>query len=421
MFKSSVAFVRIFVLLAIIGASESSSQNLLNGPECVAFDSLRNRYLVTNVGDGRVVEIDSNGVQSYWGNFTPSGMSLGCLIIENRFYFSNGDCDVLGLDLETGDQNWIFSAPEADQFGVDGLAADTSGYLYVVGRLNGMIYKIRISDGEATHLITSGLPQFPQELYYDAKYDRLLVCAWWSSTPIMAVDVKTGALSTLVSSTVGWSDGITMDPQRNVYIASEKYGVVTVYDSTFANPPDTIISGLIGPAGLEFNWRDRILAIPVSDIDTVIFISMEDTDGDGRADMLDNCPLSNNPDQSDTDGDGLGDVCDNCLNVGNPNQNDDDGDGVGDVCDICPGFDDTADADDDGIPDSCDYIRGDANNDWQVNVGDAVYLITHVFKGGPAPISEIAGDANCDSQVNVGDAVFLISYVFKGGPAPCDS
>jgi hypothetical protein len=63
-------------------------------------------------------------------------------------------------------------------------------------------------------------------------------------------------------------------------------------------------------------------------------------------------------------------------------------------------------------------ICGDANGDNQVNVGDAVYVINYVFKGGPAPNPLCAGDANGDGQVNVGDAVYLISYVFKGGPPP---
>lgn len=67
------------------------------------------------------------------------------------------------------------------------------------------------------------------------------------------------------------------------------------------------------------------------------------------------------------------------------------------------------------------YICGDANSDEGVNVGDAVYLINYVFKGGPAPDPLEAGDANCDGGVNVGDAVYLINYVFKGGPAPCAS
>jgi hypothetical protein len=74
------------------------------------------------------------------------------------------------------------------------------------------------------------------------------------------------------------------------------------------------------------------------------------------------------------------------------------------------------------IAEVCDCMPGDANNDGEVNVGDAVYLISYVFKGGPPPVpyAICSGDANCDCQCNVGDAVFIISYVFKGGPAPCD-
>ena len=64
-------------------------------------------------------------------------------------------------------------------------------------------------------------------------------------------------------------------------------------------------------------------------------------------------------------------------------------------------------------------VCGDANNDSAVNVGDAVYLINYVFKGGPPPQPLLCcGDANGDVNVNVGDAVYLINYVFKGGPPP---
>jgi len=63
-------------------------------------------------------------------------------------------------------------------------------------------------------------------------------------------------------------------------------------------------------------------------------------------------------------------------------------------------------------------ICGDANGDEQVNVGDAVFLINYVFKGGPAPDPVEVGDANGDGDTNVGDAVYLINFVFKGGPAP---
>lgn len=63
-------------------------------------------------------------------------------------------------------------------------------------------------------------------------------------------------------------------------------------------------------------------------------------------------------------------------------------------------------------------IAGDANGDGTVNIGDAVFVVNYVFRGGPAPDPLSAGDANCDGKINVGDAVYLVNYIFRGGPAP---
>ena len=64
------------------------------------------------------------------------------------------------------------------------------------------------------------------------------------------------------------------------------------------------------------------------------------------------------------------------------------------------------------------YICGDANADESINVGDAVFLINYIFKGGNPPVPRCVGDANDDDAVNVGDAVYLINYIFKGGNPP---
>jgi len=64
------------------------------------------------------------------------------------------------------------------------------------------------------------------------------------------------------------------------------------------------------------------------------------------------------------------------------------------------------------------YMYGDANGDRVVNVGDGVYVVAYVFKGGPAPEPMQAGDATCDEACNVADAVYIINFVFKGGPEP---
>ncbi|MEZ5360562.1 MAG: PQQ-binding-like beta-propeller repeat protein [Candidatus Zixiibacteriota bacterium] len=396
------------------------AQNLLSVPECIAFDSLSNRYFVSNGGDGLIVEIDSTGAQAYWGNFISQGLAAGSIIDGDVIYVSLGMQDVVGFDLATGEQVWSYTVPGFN-FGVDGLAIDTSGYLYVVGRTSGRIMKIRLSDMTGTELVSSGLHQYSQELVYDAKYHRLLVVAYAPNSPIYAVDANSGAISIVVSATVGQLDGLTIDPQRNVYIASGQYGVVHMYDSTFTKPPVIIISGLAGPSGLEFSWSNRILAIPLVDADSIVYIDMADNDSDGTSDIIDNCPAHANADQADSDGDTVGDACDNCPEAENTEQIDSDGDGFGDACDLCPGFDDSIDENENGVPDGCDYICGDANADATINVGDAVFMIRYIFSGGPAPDPVCSGDANGDGNANIGDAVYLITFIFKGGPEPTES
>ncbi|MDD4051174.1 MAG: dockerin type I repeat-containing protein, partial [candidate division Zixibacteria bacterium] len=66
-----------------------------------------------------------------------------------------------------------------------------------------------------------------------------------------------------------------------------------------------------------------------------------------------------------------------------------------------------------------DFKAGDANGDGNVNIGDAVYLISYIFRGGPSPQPLEAGDANCNHAINVGDAVYIVNYVFRNGPEPC--
>ncbi len=62
---------------------------------------------------------------------------------------------------------------------------------------------------------------------------------------------------------------------------------------------------------------------------------------------------------------------------------------------------------------------GDVNNDGVIDVGDVVYLINYLFKGGLAPVPlRCVGDVNNDDVVDIGDVVYLINYLFKSGIAP---
>ena len=64
------------------------------------------------------------------------------------------------------------------------------------------------------------------------------------------------------------------------------------------------------------------------------------------------------------------------------------------------------------------YVSGDANGDYEVALGDVVYLVTHLYKKGASPEPVCAGDANGDGTVDVGDIVYLLTYILRNGPLP---
>ncbi len=153
-----------------------------------------------------------------------------------------------------------------------------------------------------------------------------------------------------------------------------------------------------------------------------------DADGDGVADVTDNCPTIANPTQDNSDGDPLGDACDNCPNVDNPGQEDGDSDGVGDLCDNCP--DDPnplqTDSDGNGVGDACEppclCLVGDADGSGAISIADVVYIIQRIFGGGPAPTpyEVCSGDADCNCTLSIGDAVYIVGYIFGGATTPCE-
>lgn len=63
-------------------------------------------------------------------------------------------------------------------------------------------------------------------------------------------------------------------------------------------------------------------------------------------------------------------------------------------------------------------MPGDADSNGLWTISDAVYLISHIFAGGPPPAATCRGDANCDCILTISDAVYLINYIFAGGPSP---
>ncbi len=199
------------------------------------------------------------------------------------------------------------------------------------------------------------------------------------------------------SATIGFGDGVGVT--RQVFRAIAASDIIDLALTPGLGVPSA--DGCDGSAN-----RLTILDVP------------PDTDGDGIADNLDNCPSTPNASQTDADGDLLGDACDNCPNAANQDQSDLDGDGKGDACDPIIAdsrrdfttsgtqgdngwyyghYDRTADAEPKAYDANADFIAFDPvqhwmGADWDLDMGAGNAPWTH--------ISQVLGHPNGPNNVN---------------------
>ena len=247
----------------------AQAQNLVYKPESVAFDSLRNRYLVSNIGNGAIIAIDTGGVQDTF--MTGFGSCFGNCISGDSFYVSNGT-NIFGIDLTTEEIFMDIEMPPASR-SYDGLTTDTSGNLYVV-YTGGAIYKIPIAQQVYSIYVASGLATATQDIIFDARNNRLLLAGYSTGAPIQAIDMTDSSLTNLVYTPFGFMDGITMDHAGNLYLSCSTGGTVYRYNKHITNPPELISSGHHEPSGLDYNFRDNVLAVPNFSGNTVDFIPL---------------------------------------------------------------------------------------------------------------------------------------------------
>ncbi len=75
------------------------------------------------------------------------------------------------------------------------------------------------------------------------------------------------------------------------------------------------------PAGTVALGGNRATpAVPGGEQSSYVVAVVPDSDGDGVADTIDNCPATPNPTQTDSEADGVGDACDPCTLVDDPAQ-----------------------------------------------------------------------------------------------------
>ena len=61
------------------------------------------------------------------------------------------------------------------------------------------------------------------------------------------------------------------------------------------------------------------------------------------------------------------------------------------------------------------------DGDGQIDIADLVWLVDHMFTGGPPPPCPAQGNVDglgSDSELDIADLVYLVDYMFSAGPEP---
>jgi hypothetical protein len=248
----------------------ADADNLLSGPETVVWDSINQRYLVSNMYTPyNIVAIDLDGNYSVFSSDLnwPHGMTI---VGDTLFVTVNEDAQggVVGLDLSTGAR--VFEQFNPGWYNsLIGLTADTSGWLYI-SHGPSQVHRMRITDGD-WHTVLSGVAM-PNGSHFDAHSNRVLVPAESFQDVIHVIDAAGYALSTLPVQ-YGRYSCITEDQRGNFYISAFWEGEVFRFDDSLNNRE--LVALGTGPEGICFNKHHSTLVVPNLALDVIAFYPLD--------------------------------------------------------------------------------------------------------------------------------------------------
>lgn len=337
--------------------------------------------------DGRYVAF-----QTLATNFGPGDLNAGYDVFLKDFetgeikLISKTPAGTTGNDRSSAptisaDGRFIAFSSRADDLVPGDTNASTDVFLF--DQMDGSILRLTRLDGGEFNA-GSGIPQITAEgrfIYFNSYATNIVPNAQTGALNIFRYDRQTGEFLLVSETLEGRGSNVTSMlgdvSQTGRYVTFYSYaddlvpGDSNGYGDTFVRDMETRTTRIVS-VGADGAHADgpSIYASAVDETGTLVAFQSEasnlaqtpdtnglidiylrrfdtlDRDNDGVPDVSDNCPDTENPDQSNFDGDLDGDTCDS----------DDDNDGISDIDDNCPRAvnPDQADADLDGAGDYCD-------------------------------------------------------------------
>jgi len=259
---------RLMPIWGLMVLSMSLCAQLLNLPESVEHDPYNNRYLVSNWGNGNIVEIDSTGTQSIWLNNVQC--FAGLHRIDSILYVACREYGVKGFNLFTGENVLNVNIPGATN--INDITADNFGNLYVSYPEGNVVYKVNIASGQFWVFADNDL-DFPNGMYFEEENNRLLLVSFRMNSTIQQISLADSTVSLITNPGLHNLDGITRGNDGDYYVSSWYTNSVYKFDATFQNPPEVFSTHYGDPADIFFDKINNLLAVPLFFTHQVEFVN----------------------------------------------------------------------------------------------------------------------------------------------------
>jgi Secretion system C-terminal sorting domain len=247
---------QILFLLFFIVSIPFYSQTL-SSPESVEWDQANNRWLVGNSGNGTIVARSISGTLTAFASGMPSG-PYGIEILGDKVYACSGGF-IRGYNLSNGAN--VFNLNVGGTF-LNGLTSDGVNFLYATDFTAKKIFKIDVAATSFT-TIASALVKTPNGILCEPEFNRCLITSWGANAPIVAINLTTNAITTVLATTLSNCDGITKDSCGYYYVTAWGNNKLNKFDYTLTGTPTIIPGTLSSPADIDCRFGDTFDTIGI--------------------------------------------------------------------------------------------------------------------------------------------------------------
>ncbi len=260
--------MKIFYPALLLVSCSANAQ--YSGPESVEHDAEGQRYFVSNTGDNSIKQRAYDGTVTAFASNLPTA-PYGIELKGDTLFACMGG-SIRGFS--TVDGVLVFSLSVGGSF-LNGITTD-GAFLYATDFSAKKIFKVNVEELTYTTLVANTV-NTPNGIVWDPALERLWVVGWGSNAKIKSYDRVSGAELSSYTTNLGSIDGVTLDCQGRIIVASWEPGQLTRYENTFTQDPVVLAtSGLNNPADLDYDTVHDRVCVPNSGNNTVSLVDVAD-------------------------------------------------------------------------------------------------------------------------------------------------